>query len=208
MSSHHVIRDGQEPPVLLADAEASQHPLLPDLLEWSPVTICLDVAVPGLLRRGLKADYILCLKSAPDQWRYILDDNYSAQVVSTPGWPSVTEVVKQVLAEVHADHLHIVTGQEAERDWMASFGKVVVFTPSRKWSHYTTGTFRKWMPAGQELWVEGSFGEVEGNVRYQTDCIETTASGMVRINGLLDAWIGEPLTFSLPGPSGASHGGQ
>ncbi len=59
MSSHHIVRDEQEPALLIANGEACQPELLGQLLEWSPVVVVLDSAVWRVLDLGIKIDVLL-----------------------------------------------------------------------------------------------------------------------------------------------------
>ena len=45
MSSHHVVRDLQEPALIIANGEACSETLLGELLEWSPYVVVLDGAI-------------------------------------------------------------------------------------------------------------------------------------------------------------------
>ena len=55
MSSHHVIRDKQEPALIIANGEACSEELLGQLLEWSPFVVVLDSAIHRVLDLGIKA---------------------------------------------------------------------------------------------------------------------------------------------------------
>lgn len=59
MSSHHVVRDLQEPALLVADGEMCSLKLLESFLEWSPVVVALDGAFIHLQELGIKVDYWL-----------------------------------------------------------------------------------------------------------------------------------------------------
>ncbi len=59
MSSHHIIRDKQEPALLIANGEACHPDLLGQLLEWSPYMVVLDKAILRVIDMGLKADVLL-----------------------------------------------------------------------------------------------------------------------------------------------------
>lgn len=59
MSSHHVVRDKQEPALIIANGEACSKPLLDELLEWSPYIVVLDGAIHRVLEMGIKADVLL-----------------------------------------------------------------------------------------------------------------------------------------------------
>lgn len=59
MSSHHIVRDKQEPALLIANGEACQPELLGQLLEWNPTVVVLDSAIWRVLELGIKVDVLL-----------------------------------------------------------------------------------------------------------------------------------------------------
>lgn len=59
MSSHHVVRDEQEPALIIANGEACSMELLGQLLEWSPTVVVLDGAAPRVMDLGIKFDILM-----------------------------------------------------------------------------------------------------------------------------------------------------
>lgn len=59
MSSHHIVRDDQEPALIIANGAACNPELLGQLLEWSPVVIVLDSAIERVIELGIKVDVLL-----------------------------------------------------------------------------------------------------------------------------------------------------
>jgi thiamine pyrophosphokinase len=59
MSSHHIVREGQEPALIIANGEACSTELLGQLLEWSPFVVVLDGAIKRVLELGIKVDVLL-----------------------------------------------------------------------------------------------------------------------------------------------------
>lgn len=59
MSSHHIIRDKQEPALIVANGDSCSAELLGQLLEWSPFVLALDGALPRLTACGIKVDAVL-----------------------------------------------------------------------------------------------------------------------------------------------------
>lgn len=49
MSSHHIVRDNQEPALIIANGADCGDDLLQQLMEWSPYVLALDGAVHRLL---------------------------------------------------------------------------------------------------------------------------------------------------------------
>ena len=59
MSSHHIVRDDQEPALIIANGEACSLDLLQQLLEWSPFIVVLDSAIERVAALNIKVDVLL-----------------------------------------------------------------------------------------------------------------------------------------------------
>ena len=59
MSSHHIVRDDQEPALIIANGAECSQELLGQLLEWSPFIIVLDSAIERVMKLDLKVDVLL-----------------------------------------------------------------------------------------------------------------------------------------------------
>ncbi|RZF60277.1 thiamine diphosphokinase [Sphingobacterium corticibacterium] len=58
MSSHHIIRENQEPALIVASYEALDEEYMGQLLEWSPTVIANDDTVDFFLAADIKVDVI------------------------------------------------------------------------------------------------------------------------------------------------------
>ncbi len=59
MSSHHIVRDDQEPALIIANGSSCQPELIGQLLEWSPLVIVLDAAMERVMELDIKVDVLL-----------------------------------------------------------------------------------------------------------------------------------------------------
>ncbi|GAA4052303.1 thiamine diphosphokinase [Flavobacterium chungnamense] len=59
MSSHHIVRDDQEPALIIANGASCSFELLGQLLEWSPIVVVLDNAIDRVLQLDIKIDVLL-----------------------------------------------------------------------------------------------------------------------------------------------------
>lgn len=59
MSSHHIVREGQEPALIIANGASCSNTLTEQLLEWSPFIVVLDGALDRVLDMGIKFDVVL-----------------------------------------------------------------------------------------------------------------------------------------------------
>lgn len=59
MSSHHIVRDDQEPALIIANGASCSENLLGQLLEWSPLVVVLDSAIERVIQLNIKVDVLL-----------------------------------------------------------------------------------------------------------------------------------------------------
>ncbi|MCS6820513.1 MAG: type I restriction enzyme HsdR N-terminal domain-containing protein [Microscillaceae bacterium] len=60
MSSHHVVRNEQEPALFIIEPKACDFAIVQELLEWNPTIIVLESAVETVLSWGIKIDVVIC----------------------------------------------------------------------------------------------------------------------------------------------------
>jgi thiamine pyrophosphokinase len=77
MSSHHIVKDDQEPALIIANGAACSIELLGQLLEWSPIVIVLDNAIERVMELGIKVDVLLG----------DFDENFDAKHYKTEQFP-------------------------------------------------------------------------------------------------------------------------
>ncbi|WP_310380069.1 thiamine diphosphokinase [Flavobacterium sp.] len=59
MSSHHIVREDQEPALIIANGASCNPELLGQLLEWSPLVVVLDSAMERVMQLDIKVDVLL-----------------------------------------------------------------------------------------------------------------------------------------------------
>ena len=84
MSSHHLVRDDQEPALIIANGESCSSELLGQLLEWSPIVIVLDSAITRVLELGIKVDVLLGDFDRNFNAEKYKDSQYPIEIVYTP----------------------------------------------------------------------------------------------------------------------------
>lgn len=84
MSSHHIVRDDQEPALIIANGAACSQELLGQLLEWSPFVIVLDSAIDRVFELGIKVDVLLGDFDRGFDAQYYLEKQYPLEIIHTP----------------------------------------------------------------------------------------------------------------------------
>jgi thiamine pyrophosphokinase len=83
MSSHHIVRDDQEPALIIANGASCNIELLGQLLEWSPLVIVLDSAMDRVLELGIKVDVLLGDFDRGFDPNYYKEKQYPLEIVHT-----------------------------------------------------------------------------------------------------------------------------
>ena len=84
MSSHHIVRDDQEPALIIANGAACSSELLGQLLEWSPLVVVLDSAMERVVELGIKVDVLLGDFDRGFDADYYKETQYPIEIVPTP----------------------------------------------------------------------------------------------------------------------------
>lgn len=84
MSSHHIVRDDQEPALIIANGAACNPELLGQLLEWSPLVIVLDSAIERVIELGIKVDVLLGDFDRDFDPDYYKEKQYPLEIVHAP----------------------------------------------------------------------------------------------------------------------------
>lgn len=84
MSSHHIVRDDQEPALIIANGAACSTELMGQLLEWSPLVIVLDSAIERVLPLNIKVDVLLGDFDRDFDTQIYREHQYPIEIVHTP----------------------------------------------------------------------------------------------------------------------------
>lgn len=204
MSSHHIVRDQQEPALVVANGAACSSELLGQLLEWSPYVLALDGALPRLNALGIKVDAVLGdFDSMPDRATYIAAQ-HPIEVVYAPD-QNKTDLEKGLdflLEKGHtAANIVWATGRRTDHHF-ANLSNMVKYTGRLNLNMlddysriYTLPVhFRKWYPKGTILSLL-PMGRVDGintqNLLYpmQDESLELGIRIGTSNQVLADGWV-------------------
>jgi thiamine pyrophosphokinase len=158
MSSHHIIRDKQEPALVVANGAACSEALLGELLEWSPYILALDGALPRLTALGIKVDEVLGDFDSMPLWEQETALQQPIRVVHAPNQDK-TDLEKGLdflLEEGHqAANIVWATGRRADHHF-ANLSNMVKYTGRLNLNMLDDFSriyplprhFRKWYPKG------------------------------------------------------------
>lgn len=150
MSSHHIVRDQQEPALLihrLTDFDTNQ---LHGLLEWSPTVVCCEPALERYLELGHKVDIALVSLSRNEFWQSSLQEQQPVKIVAINDVQYMITGLTILEKEQHKA-INVVTNADSVfevidelSDWMHLM-EIVVFAEDNKYIFIRDGQFTKWL---------------------------------------------------------------
>lgn len=161
MSSHHIVREKQEPALLIANGEACDPELLGQLLEWSPFVVVLDHAIWRVFELGIKVDVLLGDFDRDVDLDMVRERQYPIEIVHTPD-QNKTDLEKGIdlLIERGFPAVNIIwaTGRRADHS-ITNMTNIVRYKHQIKmvlFDDYSrifplVGTFEKWYEKGTPI---------------------------------------------------------
>lgn len=158
MSSHHVIRDEQEPALIIANGDSCNFELMGQLLEWSPLVIVLDSAIDRVLDLGIKVDVLLGDFDRDFDPNFYLEKQFPLEIIYAPDQEKTDlEKALNYLIDRKFPAVNIVwaTGKRADHTMVNLTNivqyrdkiKVVVLDDYSK-VFLLSNHYEKWYPAG------------------------------------------------------------
>jgi hypothetical protein len=189
MSSHHIVREDQEPALLIADADAISLYLIEQLLEWSPTVIVLESALETVLSWGIKLDVVICVPEHVDEYVEMLHNQAPVKIISHHTSDSSINTAMMFLIAGKYRAVNVVGIAPSQVEEFTEHLDVVTFFEGRRWSYSRNGKFEKWVSRGTQFEFPGNVKSIEG----------LDKSGLVVKDGVVKAeadfpfWVGEVL---------------
>lgn len=165
MSSHHIVRDEQEPALLIMDIHAIDKSVIESLLEWSPTVVVSSQAREVFLNWGYKIDYLLVSNSVENT----TDDPNLYKIINKEKSKAKICTGLDFLIQKGHNHINIVGNPENYPLFAAALYfqfHLVLFEADQKMMPVKSGLFKKWYPEGTEVAIqplyENSFFTIEG----------------------------------------------
>ncbi len=195
MSSHHFVKEGQEPALVILEAYSLE--AVEALLEWAPLVVVSEKVLDEVLRWGIKIDVVVA-KTDNLAW---LDQQLSDQgpVKFLKYSDDLFSPIFEFLLSNNQQAVTLVSNSFRETmEASMPFGKslnISILTSSVRWSYIAGGHFKKWVPNGTPLLID-TRGPVQIHPaneqrRLTGDRVVTTADGIVSLESTGGFWVGE-----------------
>lgn len=173
MSSHHVIRENQEPAVLVQDFSALDLESFGQLLEWSPTVVTNEDSVDILLAEGIKVDILFADHELPPLQEH-------TKVVPQEG--DFLEVALRYLIDHNHKAVNILSSYiPTNIGLLAKDINIVLFFQSKRFV-FVRHTYEKWKPKGEFVYIDESLVKsFQGLAHNSKDTFVTTNDGFIQL---------------------------
>jgi thiamine pyrophosphokinase len=188
MSSHHIVREKQEPALLVLGLDNFDDEQLGQLLEWSPTLIVTPDIAEKLNAYGIKIDCIITDDAI---------DNLQSDIKWLPaGKDTVITAALNYLTSQGYPSVNVVTDEFELDDYLLFADKInlVIFYDQQKIYAVSSG-FGKWKPGGDIITILSKTTALEtgGLEKIDEDQYQTITDGFFTLK------FDEPLLFIAEG---------
>ncbi len=146
MSSHHIVREKQEPALLIMQIEQFDEEYLGQLLEWSPTVIVNAAILDKVLSLGIKIDVTFASETESTETQEHIK-------LIPAGEDTLESALKYLVAEGYPA-VNIITNHFQAKDYLfyVDLIDLVIFNHDKKIYPIKTG-FSKWKPKGEDIFI-------------------------------------------------------
>lgn len=157
MSSHHIVRDQQEPALWIVKKEGIHWPLIEELLEWSPTLMVSEDALDGVLSQGIKIDIVATENAEPAALKNTLLDQWPIECIQGNG--SDLSIGLDYFYQKNYATLSIIANPQDFGNIQAYLSKIelIFYYKAYKIIWVKSGFWKKWVPKGSLFKISVNF---------------------------------------------------
>ncbi len=195
MSSHHFVKEGQEPALLIFDALSLA--LAEPLLEWAPLVIVADTVLTTVLSWGIKVDVALVQEDLIEEMKAELIDQFPVEIATYHHQIEVLSTALNFLVNRKQSAVNIIAEtSDSLFDEINRFTESIqvdVFNRDTKWVCVPSGQYQKWLPEKSRLKiiVREKQDLIPTGLHLQEEYWECEKDGIAMLRSNTAFWVGE-----------------
>jgi hypothetical protein len=202
MSSHHFVKENQEPALLVLDTTGFSFEIVAPLLEWVPTVLVSQAEVWTVISWAIKVDVILADLDFQRANFHLLEEQYPVKFLGVKDENYLEEAFQYLVATKHAAvniiglapwELGIIPHREPHIDF-------VLWKTGIRYFPIQDSKFKKWFRSGEIILYTSERAvftlKSEGKISTEISLGETviaTQEGMLEIASNTPFWIGEKM---------------
>jgi hypothetical protein len=197
MSSHHFVKEGQEPALFIVDALGLT--LVEPLLEWAPLVVVSNNALDEVLRWGIKVDVVFSPVDEVLENQQKVIEQEPVQLVSYLPEGDLLQSVILFLIGTQQKATNLVAHLREEHFQLTKTfpqHQIVLIDQHLKWTYHASGNYSKWLSQKSRIHLKKNFlGQtfVMQGLQETDHSFEALSDGLVNIESAEVFWVGEPL---------------
>lgn len=188
MSSHHFVKENQEPALIVCSCSSFSFENIEQLLEWAPYIIISSQSAEHFYSRGIHFD--VCIGETDLNFPFM----YKSVSLKDPS-DFISEVLKEMADRnknlnfvfENEDELKVANLQLTIPDL-----NVVCFTNDRKWI-LIHDKIERWYPKNKQVFFSSNEIQVEGDFREIEGTFSMNNEGLLKAVGKAEFWLIEEL---------------
>jgi hypothetical protein len=200
MSSHHFVKEQQEPAVFILNPSGINFESVAPLLEWSPTVLVDQESVDLVLSWGIKIDVILATSSFQKENMQLLEEQYPLRFLTVSASQSLEEGLHYLVTSQHKG-VHLVgINHQNHQELEEKTSHLDLTLVDGDWKYYPVkgGKFSKWFALSeirllatenQPLEISNANGQLLFPVQYLTQIEVPEGTSTFSSTGIF--WIGE-----------------
>lgn len=202
MSSHHFVKEQQEPAVFILDRAELSFDTVSPLLEWVPTVLVAQHCLDQVLSWGIKIDVILATAEFQQENLHLLEEQYPVKFLTASPENTLDEGLDYLLSTTHrAAHL-VGFSHLTCMDLEGKLAQMDLTILDSGWKYYPvkSGKFKKWFAEttirilgneGMPVEISNENGKLMLPLMYLTQL--EVPEGITEIVGNGIFWVGENL---------------
>lgn len=150
MSSHHIVKDQQEPALIIDEWTPYYNLILGDLLEWLPQIVCSEKALEKIITLGIKLDAVVISATDEPRWAEFFREQNPLEIIFNADKKHFLDVALQWLHERGHQSVNILTSMDRKREMIEHSGiyqhlNLIIYAEHHKVILHRNYIFKKWM---------------------------------------------------------------
>ncbi len=191
MSSHHIVKENQEPALLILNTEAIRFEKIQELLEWSPTVIIVESCLEKVLGWGIKIDVVLAPAERIQSLTQTLHHQAPIQFLSFEDERKIIACVIEFLKSGHQKAVNVLANSWADFEKLQIANlDCELFFEGKRWSFARDARFRKWYERDVQLYAYPNsvqFSSITG----ASKSLRSENNGIVQLESRAQFWVGE-----------------
>lgn len=198
MSSHHIVRDEQEPAIVITDMKKQYWLTIEQLLGWVPTVIVNEECVNEVLLTGIKIDIVICQEQTLPSQRELLKDQQPIKFIVNKEESIISTAISH-LVEKGYKGVNIFGGFDIKKSLLINkYITTIWYDEKYRYILSSQHTFQKWMIKNHSFRLlpvkeYQDFELINAKKVEQEIAYFCSQDGKVVIDSKADFWIGEQL---------------